>query len=132
GLHLVVPALVRVNDQPRSALGPRKRYLQREVKDLRPANDILKTASAFFAQAELDRRILPFRVSPTVAAYLAYELHLAGVGDNASLNHDNWKLFGLACEDVLEEIKRLSLQGLTQWRPAAARPALPLPADQPA
>jgi len=31
--------------------------LQREVKKLRRANDILKTASAFFAQAELDRRL---------------------------------------------------------------------------
>lgn len=31
--------------------------LQREVKELRRANEILKTASAFFAQAELDRRL---------------------------------------------------------------------------
>ena len=31
--------------------------LQREVKELRRANDILKTVSAFFAQAELDRRL---------------------------------------------------------------------------
>jgi transposase len=31
--------------------------LQREVKELRRANDIPKTASAFFAQAELDRRL---------------------------------------------------------------------------
>jgi transposase len=30
---------------------------EREVKELRRANDILKTASAFFAQAELDRRL---------------------------------------------------------------------------
>ena len=30
--------------------------LEREVKQLRRANEILKTASAFFAQAELDRR----------------------------------------------------------------------------
>jgi transposase-like protein len=30
--------------------------LQRENKELRRANDILRTASAFFAQAELDRR----------------------------------------------------------------------------
>jgi hypothetical protein len=28
-----------------------------EVKELRKANEILKLASAFFAQAELDRRI---------------------------------------------------------------------------
>ena len=58
------------------------------------------------------RRILPFRISPTVAAYLAYELHIAGVGDNALLTHEDWQLFGLAREDVLEEIKRLSLKGL--------------------
>lgn len=58
------------------------------------------------------RRILPFRISPTVATYLAYELHFAGVGDNALLTHGDWQLFGLAREDVLEEMKRLSLKGL--------------------
>jgi transposase len=31
--------------------------LEREVRELRRANEILKTASAFFAQAELDRRL---------------------------------------------------------------------------
>jgi transposase-like protein len=31
--------------------------LKREVKELRRANEILKTASAFFAQAELDRQL---------------------------------------------------------------------------
>ncbi len=31
--------------------------LEREVRELRRANEILKLASAFFAQAELDRRI---------------------------------------------------------------------------
>ena len=31
--------------------------LEREVKELRRANEILKTASAFFAAAELDRRL---------------------------------------------------------------------------
>ena len=30
------------------------------------------------------RRILPFRISATTSAYLAYELHFRGVGDNAS------------------------------------------------
>ena len=33
------------------------RALRREVAELRRANEILKTASAFFAQAELDRRL---------------------------------------------------------------------------
>jgi hypothetical protein len=58
------------------------------------------------------RHIIPFRISPSVSAYLAYELHFAGVGDNALLTHEDWQLFGLAREDVLEEIKRLSLKGL--------------------
>jgi len=31
--------------------------LQKENKELRRANEILKTASAFFAQAELDRKL---------------------------------------------------------------------------
>jgi transposase-like protein len=34
----------------------RVRALEREVRELRRANDILRTASAYFAQAELDRR----------------------------------------------------------------------------
>ena len=33
----------------------RVKELEREVKELRRANEILKLASAFFAQAELDR-----------------------------------------------------------------------------
>ncbi len=35
----------------------RLEQLERENKELRRANDILKAASAFFAQAELDRRL---------------------------------------------------------------------------
>ena len=39
-----------------SAEQQRIKALEREVKELRKANEILKLASAFFAQAELDRR----------------------------------------------------------------------------
>ncbi len=35
----------------------RMKELEREIKELRRANEILKLASAFFAQAELDRRL---------------------------------------------------------------------------
>lgn len=35
----------------------RIRELERENRELRRANEILKLASAFFAQAELDRRL---------------------------------------------------------------------------
>jgi hypothetical protein len=58
------------------------------------------------------RRILPFRIAPKVVAYIAYELHFAGLGDNAVLGNEDWALFGLNRFDVLEEIKRLSLKGL--------------------
>ena len=39
-----------------SAEAQRVKELERENKELRRANEILKLASAFFAQAELDRR----------------------------------------------------------------------------
>ena len=35
----------------------RLKVLEKENKELRRANEILKTASAFFAQAEIDRRL---------------------------------------------------------------------------
>jgi transposase-like protein len=40
-----------------SSTEARIRELEREVAELRRANEILKTASAFFAQAELDRKL---------------------------------------------------------------------------
>lgn len=39
--------------------------LEREIKELRRANEILKLPSAFFAQAELDRRLKSCRISST-------------------------------------------------------------------
>ena len=42
---------------PTTAEQQRLKELEREVKELRRANEILKLASAFFAQAELDRRL---------------------------------------------------------------------------
>lgn len=59
-----------------------------------------------------ERRILPFRISPVTATYLAYDLHFDGVGDGALPAHTDWQLFGLAREDVIDELKRLSLRGL--------------------
>lgn len=40
-----------------TAEAQRIKELERENRELRKANDILKLASAFFAQAELDRRL---------------------------------------------------------------------------
>ena len=44
---------------PSTAEQQRVKALEREVKELRRANQILRLASAYFAQAELDRRFKP-------------------------------------------------------------------------
>src|SRR6185295_1420735 len=46
-----------VRDGVTTGEAQRVKELEREVRELRKANEILKLASAFFAQAELDRRI---------------------------------------------------------------------------
>ena len=44
---------------PTSAEQTRIKALEREVRELRQANEILRKASAYFAMAELDRRSKP-------------------------------------------------------------------------
>jgi transposase len=44
-------------DRPTTAWQQGVNELEREVRELRRANEILNLASAFFAQAELDRRL---------------------------------------------------------------------------
>jgi transposase-like protein len=48
-----------MRDGVTSAERDRVKALEREVRELRKANEILRLASAFFAQAELDRRFKP-------------------------------------------------------------------------
>ena len=57
------------------------------------------------------RLINTIRIEQKVVAYLAHDLHFSELGDNAILAHHDWKLFGLTREDVLEELKKLSLKG---------------------
>lgn len=42
---------------PSTPADPRIKELEREIRELKRANEILKVASAFFVQAELDRRL---------------------------------------------------------------------------
>ena len=58
-LDWVKQAEVDAGGRPGVSTADAKRIkdLEREVKELRRANEILKLASAFFAQAELDRRL---------------------------------------------------------------------------
>ena len=45
--------------RPTSAEQEKIKALEREVRELRQANEILRKARAYFAQAELDRRFKP-------------------------------------------------------------------------
>lgn len=58
------------------------------------------------------RRFLPLHLADKLVLYLAYDLHNQGLGDNGLLHHPDWSLFGLEQEDVLAELKRLSLNGV--------------------
>jgi transposase-like protein len=46
-------------DGPATEMRDRLKALERENRELRQANEILRKASAYFAQAELDRRYKP-------------------------------------------------------------------------
>ena len=52
-------AEIDTGDRPGTTTDERRRVLEleREVRELRRANEILRTASAFFAAAELDRKL---------------------------------------------------------------------------
>ena len=65
------------------------------------------------------RSIAAYRILPKVAAYLAYELKLGGLGDNQIVSHPDWALFGLERADVRDQLKRLSLQGLLIFQAAS-------------
>ena len=57
------------------------------------------------------RNIVSFRLELKVTAYLIHDLHFSPLGDNASVSHPDWQLFGLERGDVREELRRLSLNG---------------------
>ena len=57
------------------------------------------------------RKIQSVHITPLMSVFLAYELHLRGVGDNSLLQHEDWRLFGLDPSDVLAELKRQQLKG---------------------
>ena len=64
------------------------------------------------------RRILTTRLSPHVVAILGHDLHFRGVADNTLLAHQDWALYGLDRQEVLEEFRRLALRNM--WLVQAA------------
>ncbi len=64
------------------------------------------------------RVIEPFRMQRQTVAFLVYDLHFSGLGDNAVIRADDWKLFGLDETDVHEEIAALSRVGMLVYQRA--------------
>jgi len=64
------------------------------------------------------RRNVPYRIEPNVAAFLVHDLHFSGLSDNKVTSHTDWQLFGLARNDVQDELKRLSLRGFLIYQSA--------------
>ncbi|HZL81944.1 MAG TPA: BrxA family protein [Candidatus Deferrimicrobium sp.] len=112
---------ILTNDDARTFI---RRAIDDEKTSMRWADTMVSRVSAYLVGCcadygllergrRSDRKILSFRIAPNVATYLAYDLHLReGVGDNALLDHEDWQLFGLSREDVLDELKRVGLRGL--------------------
>ena len=80
------------------------RYLFASLTDFRLTRNLPKN----------EREILPFAILPTTTAYLAYELHFAGVADSKLLDHSDWELFGLDRFAVLQELRKISTHLIVQ------------------
>lgn len=66
------------------------------------------------------RDIESFRIESSTSAYLAYELHFQGLGDNAMIAHPDWQLYGLEASDVRDELKQMALKGLIIFQAAGS------------
>ena len=66
----------------------------------------------FLSSGRTSKRLIqPVRLQLTTTLYLSHWLHFSGLGDNAVINHECWKLFGLDPFDVKEELKKLAKNG---------------------
>ena len=58
-----------------------------------------------------DWAITRFAIRPTVANYLAHDLHFSGLSDFALTRHPDWRLFGLEPHEVVNQLKNLAHDG---------------------
>ena len=85
-----------------------------EVMRKRIAGDLLSTLADFGLLEDLKRPIKPirsYRLLPDTVLFLAHEIHFKGFSDNSILESPDWRLFGLAREDVVQQLDRVSRAG---------------------
>lgn len=64
-----------------------------------------------FRLTDKSKRILPFYINDLTANYWIHKQHFAGLSDASIIELDEWNLFGLDRQDVLNLMHRLSLAG---------------------
>ena len=80
----------------------------------RVARDLLGTLADFELIANNRfgcRQIRPMLILPETVLFLAYDLHLSGVEDDALLRHPDWGLFGRGPADVVSLLEKASTHG---------------------
>lgn len=53
------------------------------------------------------REVVPYRITDDGLAYLAYDLHFAGLSDGAVVEHPDWGVFGLGRSHLLDRLDAL-------------------------
>lgn len=85
-----------------------------EVMRKRIAGDLLSTLADFGLLEDIKRQTKPirsYRMLPDTALFLAHEIHFKGFSDNSILESPDWRLFGLAREDVVQQLDKVSRAG---------------------
>lgn len=57
------------------------------------------------------RRLQAVHVTPVVVAYVAHDLHFAGVSDSALPSSKEWSWLGIEPAEVIENLKQIALRG---------------------
>lgn len=85
-----------------------------EVMRKRIAGDLLSTLADFGLLEDVKKQTKPmrtYRLLPETVLFLAHEIHFKGFSDNSILESPDWKLFGLAREDAMQQLDRVARTG---------------------
>lgn len=80
----------------------------------RIAGDLVRALSDFGLLEQvkhLAKPFRPYRLLLETVLFLAYEVHFKGFSDNSILDLPDWRLFGLAREDVVQQLDKAARAG---------------------
>jgi hypothetical protein len=80
----------------------------------RIAGDLMSTLADFGLLEDVKKQTKPirsYRLMAETVLFLAHENHFRGFSDNSILESPDWRLFGLAREDVVQQLDRIARAG---------------------